>query len=116
MKKTIFALAAVAALAVGSLGNPTPAEARCHGCGIGLGILGGVAAGGFGRASRNGSADGCARREREQRRLSDARRKRKTGSDGGAHPRRTQESDVNKHLTNPIAPLRAARGVRAEKL
>jgi hypothetical protein len=45
MKKTIFALAAVAALAVGSLGNPTPAEARCHGCGIGLGILGGVAAG-----------------------------------------------------------------------
>ena len=45
MKKTIFALAAVAALAVGSLSNPTPAEARCHGCGIGLGILGGVAAG-----------------------------------------------------------------------
>ncbi len=45
MKKTIFALAAVAALAVGSLGNPTPAEARCYGCGVGLGILGGVAAG-----------------------------------------------------------------------
>ena len=44
MKKTIFALAAVAAIGIGTL-NPTPAEARCHGCGIGLGILGGVAAG-----------------------------------------------------------------------
>ena len=45
MKKTIFALAAVATLAVGSLGNPTPADARDRGLGIGLGILGGVAAG-----------------------------------------------------------------------
>ena len=45
MKKTIFALAAVAAIGIGTLSNPAPAEAHCHGCGIGLGILGGVAAG-----------------------------------------------------------------------
>jgi hypothetical protein len=44
MKKTIFALAAVATIAVGALGTPTPAEARWRGAGP-LGILGGVAAG-----------------------------------------------------------------------
>ena len=45
MKKIIFAFAAVATIALGSLSASTPAEARCYNCGIGLGILGGVAAG-----------------------------------------------------------------------
>ena len=45
MKKTLFALAAAATIAVGTLGTPTPAAARWHGGGIGLGILGGVVAG-----------------------------------------------------------------------
>jgi hypothetical protein len=45
MKKTIFALAAVAALAVGTLAAPQQAEARCFGCGVGFGVLGGLAAG-----------------------------------------------------------------------
>ena len=46
MKKTIVALAAVAALAVGTLAAPQQAEAqRCWGCGFGIGVLGGVAAG-----------------------------------------------------------------------
>ncbi|HEX5211415.1 MAG TPA: hypothetical protein VFW22_06760, partial [Pseudolabrys sp.] len=45
MKKTIFALAAVAAIGLGTLAAPQQADARCYGCGVGLGILGGVAAG-----------------------------------------------------------------------
>ena len=45
MKKTIFALAAVATIVVGTLSAPTPADARWRGGGIGLGILGGVVAG-----------------------------------------------------------------------
>ena len=45
MKKTIFALAAVATIVVGTLSTPTPADARWGGGGIGLGILGGVVAG-----------------------------------------------------------------------
>jgi len=44
MKKTIFALAAVATIVVGTLSAPTPADARWRGGGIGLGILGGVVA------------------------------------------------------------------------
>jgi hypothetical protein len=44
MKKTIFALAAVATIAVGTL-SPTPADAQRNGLGIGLGILGGVVVG-----------------------------------------------------------------------
>jgi len=43
MRKTIFALAAAATIAVSTL-SPTPADARWRG-GLGLGILGGVAAG-----------------------------------------------------------------------
>ena len=42
MNFKVIALTA-AALSVAAL--PTTADARCHGCGIGLGILGGVAAG-----------------------------------------------------------------------
>jgi hypothetical protein len=45
MKKAIFAIAAAAILAVGTLSAPTPAEARCNGCGVGAGIIGGLAAG-----------------------------------------------------------------------
>ena len=45
MKKAILAIAAAAVLAVGTLSAPTTAEARCHGCGVGAGIIGGLAAG-----------------------------------------------------------------------
>jgi hypothetical protein len=45
MKKTIFALAAAATVAFGVMTTPQPAQARCYGCGIGLGILGGVVLG-----------------------------------------------------------------------
>ena len=45
MKKAILAIAAAAVLAVGTLSAPTTAEARCHGCGVGAGIVGGLAAG-----------------------------------------------------------------------
>jgi hypothetical protein len=45
MKKVLIALAAAATIAAGSLSAPTTAEARCHGCGIGAGIIGGLAAG-----------------------------------------------------------------------
>jgi hypothetical protein len=42
MKRTIIALAA-AALAVAAI--PNAAEARCHGCGVAAGVVGGLAAG-----------------------------------------------------------------------
>jgi hypothetical protein len=43
MKKTIFALAAAAVIAAGTLAAPQAAQAqRCYGCGIGLGVLGGL--------------------------------------------------------------------------
>jgi hypothetical protein len=45
MKKTILAIAGAATIAAGSLSVPTTAEARCHGCGVGAGIIGGLAAG-----------------------------------------------------------------------
>ena len=45
MKKTILAVAAAAALTVGTLSAPTTAEARCHGCGVAAGVIGGLAAG-----------------------------------------------------------------------
>ena len=44
MKKTLLAIATSAVLAVATLA-PTSADARCRGCGVGLGILGGLAAG-----------------------------------------------------------------------
>ena len=46
MKKALIALAAIATLAASTIVTPTPAEARCRGCGIGLGVLGGVIIGG----------------------------------------------------------------------
>jgi hypothetical protein len=42
MKQTFIALAA-AALVAAAL--PSSAQARCHGCGVGAGIIGGIAAG-----------------------------------------------------------------------
>ena len=45
MKKAILAIAAAATLAVGMIGTPTSAEAGCRGCGVGAGIIGGLAAG-----------------------------------------------------------------------
>ena len=44
MKKMLLAIAASAVLAVATLA-PTTADARCRGCGVGLGIVGGLAAG-----------------------------------------------------------------------
>src|SRR3954462_5346072 len=44
MKKTLLAIAASALLAVATLA-PTTADARCRGCGVGLGVVGGLAAG-----------------------------------------------------------------------
>ena len=44
MKKTLIATAASAVLAVATLA-PTTADARCRGCGLGFGIVGGLAAG-----------------------------------------------------------------------
>lgn len=45
MKKTLIALAAVATLATGMVSAPAPAEARCYGCAVGAGVVGGLAAG-----------------------------------------------------------------------
>ena len=45
MKKTIFALAAAATIALGTMAAPQPAQARCYGCAVGLGVLGGVIVG-----------------------------------------------------------------------
>ena len=42
MKKALIALAAVATIAVGTLGTPEPANARCRGCVVGGAILGGA--------------------------------------------------------------------------
>jgi hypothetical protein len=46
MKKAILAIAAAATIAAGSMMAPKPAEARCYGCAVGLGVLGGVIVGG----------------------------------------------------------------------
>jgi hypothetical protein len=43
MKKVILAVAVAATLAAATL--TTPADARCHGCGVGVGIAGGLVAG-----------------------------------------------------------------------
>ncbi len=45
MKKTLLALATSAVLAVATLA-PTTADARCRGCGIAAGFLGGMIVGG----------------------------------------------------------------------
>jgi hypothetical protein len=46
MKKAILAIAAAATIAAGTLISPTPADARCRGCGFGLlGLGAGLIAG-----------------------------------------------------------------------
>ncbi len=46
MKKAILAIAAAATLAAATMSAPTPADARCYGCGVGAGVAaGGLIAG-----------------------------------------------------------------------
>jgi hypothetical protein len=45
MQKPITALVAVTTLAAAIATTPTPADARCFGCAVGAGVLGGVVAG-----------------------------------------------------------------------
>ena len=45
MKKTLIALLATATIAVATAASPTPADARCYGCGVGAGLVGGFVAG-----------------------------------------------------------------------
>jgi hypothetical protein len=45
MQKTVLALATAATLAVATIGTPSPADARCRGCGVAAGVIGGIAAG-----------------------------------------------------------------------
>jgi hypothetical protein len=44
-KKTMLAVAAAATLATGTITAPNTAEARCVGCAVGAGIIGGLALG-----------------------------------------------------------------------
>ena len=41
----ILALAAAATIAAGTLSAPTPADARCYGCGVGAGVAAGLIGG-----------------------------------------------------------------------
>jgi hypothetical protein len=45
MRKLLTVLAAGSAVALVSIAAPTTADARCRGCGIGAGVIGGIAAG-----------------------------------------------------------------------
>ena len=45
MHKTFLAIATAATIAVGALAVPQQAEARCWGCVVGAGVIGGIAAG-----------------------------------------------------------------------
>jgi hypothetical protein len=45
MKKAILAIAAAATITVGTLSAPRTAAADCYGCGVGLGVAGGLVAG-----------------------------------------------------------------------
>src|SRR5262249_30164256 len=45
MQKTLTAFAAAGALALATLAAPTAANARCVGCAVGAGVIGGIAAG-----------------------------------------------------------------------
>ena len=45
MHKSLIGLAAAAGIGLASLAAPAPANAGCWGCGVGFGVLGGVAAG-----------------------------------------------------------------------
>jgi len=45
MQKTLTAFAAAGAMALATIALPTTADAGCRGCGVGAGIIGGLAAG-----------------------------------------------------------------------
>ena len=45
MTKTLTALAAAAAIGLATFAAPSTADARCIGCAVGAGIIGGIAAG-----------------------------------------------------------------------
>ena len=45
MHKSLIAFAAASALGLATLAGPSTANAGCYGCGVGVGVLGGVAAG-----------------------------------------------------------------------
>jgi hypothetical protein len=45
MNKTMTAIAAAAVFAIAAVSVPNNAQAQCRGCGVGFGILGGLAAG-----------------------------------------------------------------------
>jgi hypothetical protein len=45
MKKALTVMAATATLAIASVAAPQSAEARCYGCGVAAGVVGGLAAG-----------------------------------------------------------------------
>lgn len=45
MRKTLTAVAAAVALSLAAVASPTTASARCFGCGVAAGVIGGIAAG-----------------------------------------------------------------------
>jgi hypothetical protein len=45
MQKTLTAFAAAGALALATIAVPSTADARCFGCAVGAGVIGGIAAG-----------------------------------------------------------------------
>ena len=45
MKRTLAVVFAAATVAVATAASPTPADARCYGCGVGAGLVGGFVAG-----------------------------------------------------------------------
>lgn len=45
MRKILTAIAVAATLAVASIAAPQPAQARCVGCAVGAGVIGGLALG-----------------------------------------------------------------------
>jgi hypothetical protein len=45
MTRTLFAFIAASTIAAATVATPTSANARCRGCGIAAGVLGGLAAG-----------------------------------------------------------------------
>jgi hypothetical protein len=53
MHKPLIALASAAGVGLGALASPVNANAGCYGCAVGLGILGGVAAGAIGKSARS---------------------------------------------------------------
>lgn len=55
MHKSLMGLAAAASIGLASLAAPAPANAGCYGCAVGVGVLGGIAAGAIiGSAIANG--------------------------------------------------------------